>query len=500
MSVPISTPRVKFLRSRLGRAAAALTLGATLAACQTTTQDYQPPVTVPAAFSTTGESALPEKWWLSFDDPVLDRLVEQALSGNLTVRAAWDRLAQAEATAKKAGADLYPTLDGEAGVSGSRQRASTTSGRKEISNDTNLSLGLSSSYEIDLWGEIRSTRDAAQYDLSASREDVRTAAITLSAEIAATWYQLVEKYGQIDLLQSQVETNEQVLDLTTLRFQRGQVSATDVLQQQQLVESSRGSMIVAQSQARVLEHRLAVLLGRSPTEIEVPRINALATLPALPDAGLPADLVRRRPDIRKAHFAVLAADRRTAAAVADRFPRLTLNASLSTSGDYLRDLFSNWIGTLAANLAAPLFDAGLRKAEVERTRAVTAEALNDYGQTVLEALQEVEDALVQERHQRRYLDSLEKQIELSDRSLERIRDTYINGGADYLKVLDALLTNQSLERTHLEAQRTLIEYRIDLCKAIGGGWEMDDPTESGTAGKSNDTQAQRHEAAARQEG
>ena len=502
MSFPTSTPRVRFVRGRLGRTAAALTLGMLLAACQTTTQDYQPPVTVPTTFSATGEAVLPDKWWQSFGDPVLDRLTEQALTGSLTVRAAWDRLAQARATARKAGADLYPTLDGKAGLTGSRTRAaaSSASSRKEISNDTDISLGLSSSYEIDLWGGIRSSRDAAEFDLKSSEENVRTAAITLSAEIATTWYQLVEKTGQIELLQSQVETNQQVLDLTTLRFQRGQVSATDVLQQRQLVESSRGSMIVAQSEAQVLEHKLAVLMGRSPTEIEIPRVNALTTLPPLPDTGLPADLVRRRPDIRQAHYAVLAADRRTAAAIADRFPQLTLSASLSTSGDYLRDLFSNWVGTLAANLVAPLFDAGLRKAEVERTRAVTAEALDTYGQSVLEALQEVEDALVRERNQRRYLESLERQMELSDQSLERIRDTYINGGADYLKVLDALLTNQSLERTHLEAQRALIDYRIDLCKAIGGGWQMDDPTDSGIAGEDNDTHAQRRDAAERQKG
>ncbi len=491
MSLQTSRKADKSSRN-LSRILAAVGISLVLVSCQTTTAEYEPPVAVPDAFSTAGETPLPEKWWLSFGDPVLDRLIEQALAENLTVRAAWDRLAQAEATAKKAGADLYPTLDGEAGVTGKRQRASATAGGKEISNDTDLSLGLSSSYEIDLWGEIRSTRDAAGFDLNGSEEDLRTAAITLSAEVAATWYQLVERNGQIDLLQSQVETNEQVLELTTLRFQRGQVSATDVLQQQQLVESSRGNMIVAQSQARVLAHGLAVLLGRTPAEIEVPRINALTTLPTLPDTGLPAELVQRRPDIRKAHFAVLAADRRTAAAVADRFPRLTLSASVSTSGDYVRDLFDNWLASLAANMLAPLFDAGQRKAEVDRTRAVTAEALNDYGQTVLGALQEVEDALVQERHQRRYLESLEKQMDLSDQSLERIRDTYINGGADYLKVLNALFTNQTLERTHLEAQRSLIEYRIDLCKALGGGWEMDKPADSGLAGEADETPDQRH--------
>ena len=458
-------------------AAAVLAAVFALAGCETVEVNHAPPVELPARFAATGGQALPDKWWESFDDPVLDELIEKALAANLTVKSAWERLAQAEATAKKAGVDLLPTLDADVGATGTRQKkaVSSTSDRNVIENTPEFSLGLTSSYEIDLWGAIRSTRDAARYDVDASEEDLKTAAITLSAEIAATWYELVEKYGQIDLIGEQIDTNEKVLELTTLRFRRGQVTATDVLQQRQLVESNQGDLILARSQARVIEHELAVLLGVAPGTLEIPTVNALVTLPPLPATGIPADLVRRRPDVRKAHFDVLAADRRTAAAIADRFPQLTMTASVSTSAAYVHSLFETWIASLAANLVAPLFDAGERKAEVERTRAVTAEALNDYGQAVLESLKEVEDALVEENSQRRYIASLEKQIDLAGQAADRARDTYIGGGTDFLRVLDALLTDQSLERSYLEAQRQLIRYRIDLCKALGGGWQMTRP-------------------------
>lgn len=478
------------VRRRVIGVAAVAGLAAVVSACQTTDLDSWPPVTLPAAFSATGTATLPDKWWRSFDDPVLDDLIEAALADNLSIRSAWDRLVQAEATARKAGARLLPSVDGEAGLSGKREKGVNTAGRRVIGSTSDLSLGLGSSYEADLWGGIASTRDAAGLDANASEEDLKTAAITLASDVAKTWYQLIETYGQIDLLRRQLATDEQVLEIVTLKFRRGQVMASDVLQQRQQVESKRGDLVIAESAARVLEHKLAILLGKAPTSLEIPQINALVTLPDLPGTGLPAELVRRRPDLRRAQFAVLAADRRTAAAIADRFPSLTLTARVETSGEYVRDLFTNWLGSLAAGVVAPLFDAGERAAEVDRTRAVTSAALNDYGTAVLEALGEVEDALVQESNQRRYLASLESQMELADQAFQRIRDTYISGAADYIEVLNALLISQALERTYLQAQRQLIEYRIDLHRALGGGWEMSRPEGAGVASETRPTELQ----------
>jgi outer membrane protein TolC len=161
---------------------------------------------------------------------------------------------------------------------------------------------------------------------------------------------------------------------------------------------------------------------------------------------------------------------------------VNLIASTTTAAENVGDLFTSWIASIAANLIAPLFDAGLRSAEVDRTQAVTSQRLHEYGQTILTALAEVEDALVQEREQRRFIDSLETQFTLAGQVVERIRQRYTLGAVDYLDVLDALLTYQTLQRNRLTARRQLIEFRIGLYRALAGGWTMATPNMTGRAG------------------
>ena len=444
-----------------------------LSGCSTAIHELKAPVVAPARFSESGNSPLPDRWWVSFEDPVLSGLIDQALANNFDLKTAWDRLSQAEALAHSAGADLFPALDAE--VENSRNRAFEDG---QTIEGHSYSLGLTASYELDLWGRIRSSRDAAAFDVKASQEDLRTAALTLSAEVADTWYHLVEQYGQLDILNEQIVTNEQVLELVTLQFRTGQVGIADMLQQRQLVESNRGEKAQVVAQVKVLEHQLAILLGYSPLQPVAPRVSKLLNLPLMPQTGLPAELIQRRPDIRSAYYAVLAADSDLAAAIADRFPRLSLTAGVDTSGAHTRDLFDNWLVTLAANLVAPIIDGGLRKAEVDRTRAVASEALHTYGQTILDALGEVEDALAQERHQRDFIASLDKQLKLAGQVIERVRDRYLQGTVDYQRVLDALLSQQELQRSLLTAKRDLVQDRIDLCRALGTGWALERPEES----------------------
>jgi NodT family efflux transporter outer membrane factor (OMF) lipoprotein len=441
---------------------------ALMAACAPALPERPAPIDDSMPFSVSGDAPLPERWWRAFDDDALAGLIDRALEGNLSLQSSWDRLEQARAVARRAGADLYPSLDGEA-------RASETRGRQDGLTRTreNYSLGIAAGYEADLWGRIRSSRDAAALDALASAEDLQAAALTLSSRVAATWYQLIEQYGQTRLLQDQLDINDKVLELITLRFRTGRVGIADVLQQRQLVESNRGEIARAEARAEVLEHQLAILLGAPPMGEVVPAEAAFGTFPPLPETGLPAELIRSRPDVRSAWHSLQAADHRVAAAIADRFPRLSLSAGLDTSGGEVRDLFDNWLASLAANLVGPIVDGGLRRAEVDRTRAVAAEALHSYGQTVLESLGEVEDALSREQWQKVYIDSLDRQLELAERAIERVRDRYINGAVDYQRVLDALLSYQSLQRTRLTALRELFEFRIDLYRALGGGWEME---------------------------
>jgi NodT family efflux transporter outer membrane factor (OMF) lipoprotein len=438
-----------------------------LAACIPVTQKQISAIQPTGMFSASGQTQLPVQWWTVFDDPTLDHLISRALADNFTLQSAWDRLDQARAVARRAGADLIPQLNGEAGVS-------TTSSRNDSRSNASQSftLGLVASYEIDLWGRIRSTSEAAGLDAQSNQELLHTAALTLSAQVATTWFQLVEQRGQIEILKQQQRTNEQALELISLQFRTGQVGIADLLQQRQVVESRRGERALAAGRAQVLQNLLATLLGVAPDQAPQFTASTFGKLPALPATGLQSSLLERRPDVRAAWLRLQAADQRIAAAVADRFPRLSLTGRAGSTDEQIEDLFDDWLASLAANLLAPLIDGGRRRAEVERNQAVAAEAFHNYGQAVLEALAEVENALIQEQRQQEYLTSIDRQLELSVQATGRIRDRYLNGAVDYQRVLGALLSNQLLQRTQLTARRELFVNRIDLCRALAGGWEM----------------------------
>jgi NodT family efflux transporter outer membrane factor (OMF) lipoprotein len=432
-------------------------------------------VAAPQTFSLSGKGKVPDKWWTVLGDAELNKLIETALKNNLDLIATWDRLAEARATARKSDAELYPTLTGDGGAS--RTRTETHKGAATPISPlgsvytSSFSLGLVASYELDLWGRVRSTSDAAALDVLVSVEDLDAAAITLTAEVAQTWYRLVESRQQLKLLDSQIKTSRQVLELAQLRFGLGKASAIDVLQQQQQVESRLAEKELTHATRMLLEHQLAVLLGKAPGRFTPPGTGSMpADLPELPRTGLSAGLVRRRPDIRSAHFRVAAANKRVAAAIADRFPRVSLSLQAGSSTSKVRDLFDNWFATLAANLTAPLLDGNLRASEVTRTQAVASRELHTYAQKILTAIKEVEDALARESRQRKYIVSLARQLALSREVIAKTRQRYANGdkGVDYLRILSVFDSHQRLERTSIQARRELIDFRIGLYRALAG--------------------------------
>jgi len=434
------------------------------------------PFSLPESFSASGGALLPEQWWLSFDDPDLNETIQRGIFNNFSIRTAWDRLRQAEQTAVMAGADLYPQADyaGRAGRQYDRLDGSGTYASR-------YNLGIGAAYEIDLWGRVKSLHQAAVLDAEAAYERVDAAAISLSAAIAQTWYRLAESKLQEQLIASQLDANEKMLTIIRLQFRQGQIGAADVFRQEQLVEGTRGQIVTIQNEIVLLQHQLSVLLGRPAGTWWADETMKLAVLPELPEAGVPAQLVRRRPDLILAQKAILAADYRVGAAVAEQYPRFSLTADPQTSAARISDLFDDWFADLSINVLGPLFDAGFRKANVERSRAVLSEAINQYGQDMLIALREVEDALSQEAHQRQYLTSLQRQLRLAQRTYERTRESYLKGQLDYIRVLESLVSMQSLERSELAARRQLIEYRIDLCRSLAGGWSMERPARAQTA-------------------
>jgi outer membrane protein TolC len=279
----------------------------------------------------------------------------------------------------------------------------------ESEAETSRQFGFHAAYELDLWGRVKATSEAAALDAEASQADLQIAALSLSVTLANTWYQLLEQRSQLKLIASQLELNRQLLKLVEARFRMGQVNASDVYRQRQLLAQTEGEEVQAGTQLGVLEYQLAILVGRAPGSASLPMNSDLPQLAPLPATGLPADLLRRRPDLQASLLRLQAADARAAAAVAERYPRLDLSAALTTPGAS-GGVFDNWLGSIVAQLSMPLFDAGKRRAEVTRTQAVVEESLNDYAQVLLEALGEVESALIAESGQRKYLATIDAQL------------------------------------------------------------------------------------------
>lgn len=441
--------------------------GLLLAGCTSIPSQREIPIEPPPHFSLAGgEQPSSDQWWRDFADPNLATLIEQALSRNFSLRAAWARLRQADAVARREGASLWPTLDAQ----GSVTRRDSDSAKA----DTTRQFGFSAAYEIDLWGRLRASSEAAALDADASAADLRTAALSLSAKVADTWYQLMEQRAQFALIEGQIDTNRQLLKLVDARFRIGQASASDIYRQRQLLAQTEGELTQADTRLNTLRHQLTILLGSPPGTQPLPDGMQLPALGPLPATGLPADLLQRRPDLQAALLRLGAADARAAAAVAARYPRLDLSASLTTPGTS-GGLFAGWLGSIVAQLSAPLFDGGQRSAEAERARAAALESLNNYGQTLLEALGEVEQALTAETGQKTYLASLEAQLQQAEAVVRQERQRYFQGDTDYLSVLDALRSRQALERQQVTAQRQLISDRILLVRALAGGWSMAPP-------------------------
>lgn len=426
------------------------------------------PLDMPERFSLEGQEELQPDWWLSFDDPALTEAIDRALAGNFDLLAAHDRLVQAEAVARKAGADKYPQLDGRA------LARETWTSREETNNNTDLTLGLAAAYEVDLWGRVRSRTEAAWLDTEAREADLQTAAISISAEIGTVWYQIAENKKEQELVIEQRQLNEKILEIITAQFRAGQVGIADVMQQRQLIESNNGELIILKARLANLEQQLAILLGEMPGHSDLPDPIDLVALPPLPQTGLPVDLLERRPDIRSAYLSLLAADQRVAEAVANKFPKLSLSADVSTGGEQVSDIFNNWINSLAANLAGPIFDGGGRQAEVDRTQARASETFHLYSQTVLEAIGEVEIALILEAEQKRLIDNLQIRLDLAQATVERVGDRYRQGIQDYERVLTALISFQGLQTDLLRARQELIDYRIRLYRSLGGRLDLPD--------------------------
>jgi NodT family efflux transporter outer membrane factor (OMF) lipoprotein len=427
--------------------------------------------TLPKSFvARKGEAAKkkvePGRWWRAFSDANLDRLIDESFKRSLTLEQARAVLDQAKAAYKAAFGGYFPTL----GVTGNASRSRTVSdfgppiGVREMeSNSFRASIGVS--YEVDLWGKVRYAVKGAKNNIRASTEDLRAAYITLAAQVSEGYYLLVQLRSQLKLTTQTIENRQAHLDLVTRRYKEGLVSALDVYQAQGSLATAKERRAALQGKLKSGTYALAVLVGRYPGEIKAGALDKLPESVATVETGLPAHLIMQRPDLRAAKARMLAADAQVGAAFAAHFPSINLSASIGGNFDP-----TGWIYSLIAGLTAPLFSGGKIAAEVKRNEGALRQMIAVYKSLLLNAVKEVEDALVQATTQRERVKWLEERVAASDDAFKLSTDQYTQGLIGYLPVLSAEQSYFAAQTELIVARRELVSARIQMCRALGGSW------------------------------
>lgn len=438
--------------------------------CAAPERVFEPELTLPESFGVEGwpeddgRASVPDRWWRVFNDETLNALQDRALSANFDLEAVRQRARQARAVFRRERSFLFPSLDYNLFAQETRRESN------DFEAENTFGASAIGTYQADVWAQNRSLARNARLSAAVAEERLRAAAIALSADVAQTYFALVEQRGQANILEQQIRTNEQVLRVVRARFGSGVVRASDVLRQERLLESTRAQIQGVRANVRVLENALQVLVGRPPTDQTEASLDTLPETPDRPPLGLPAELVRRRPDVRSDMLAIRAADAELAAAVADQFPNVTLSLDAATIEQAIGDLFNDWFAVLGIDVLGPLFDAGRRRAEIRRAEAFKSERAAAYAQSVLIALRQVLDAVAQESALERQIALIKSQLELAARTSERLNREYLNGDISYIDVLDALTTEQRLQRDLLSTRLARLNARINLYVALAGGW------------------------------
>ena len=446
--------------------------------------DYErPEVPVPAEYDEPvipGASIANLKWWELFEDEELSALIEAALINNNELAIAVARIEEARAALGFVRADQYPNLDGTAGAG----RGNTVPGIG-VPGDVNdiFVLSASLSFELDLWGKLRRSTEAARAELLATVDARNVVTITLIADVASVYLLLLDLDKRVTIAQRTMETRQDSLGIVQARFDKGVVPLIDVNQAEIELEDARAELAALQRQNQQAENLLSVLLGQNPGPILRTRDREEDLLPPDIPAGLPSELLERRPDVRQASQQLAAQTARIGVAEALRFPSLSLTGSLGLASVELDDFVSssNKVWGVSADLFGPIFDAGRGKSRVEAERARTKQLLNNYELTVLRAFQEVEDSLIDIRTYHEEALARERQVKAANSAATLSRARYDGGVTSYLEVLES---ERSLFRAELLASSTRREQVVSivsLYKALGGGWVTEsEVTEAGS--------------------
>lgn len=402
-------------------------------------------------------------WWRTFSDATLNREINGALRNNLSQKQFPARIRQASASLRGEGAALFPQLD-----------LNSTSSLDSASGNSSktASFGGLLTWELDVFGRTRSGIAAQQSQLEATIQDALGGRLLLTAAVAETRFLTLEQRARLKILNDQMRTNETLLDLVRLRVGQGISSRVDLLQQERQLDATRALIPAAEAELAASEYALDVLTGRAPGTRPRDDRSTLPSLPGKPGAGVPSDLLKNRPDLLAQWNRILALDARAGQALADRFPRFVIGASLDAGS--LRSI-NSIASTILAEVTAPLADGGVRQAEIDRTRAALEEALLGYSNTYLEAIRDVETALVRERKQAERIRLTDRQLATARATLDETRSRYSQGLTDYLPVIDALAATQSLELSTLALRREALTLRVALHRALGGPMPLTKP-------------------------
>ena len=471
---------LRAIRNAKPLAATVAILSLWLSGCLKVPPYQTPKTTVPEAFKETppegwksaqpSDGVLRGKWWEIFGDPSLNQLEEQVAISNQNVLQAEANFREAKALVRVQRTGLFPLVTGTPSVTGEQQSsrlASPSSG----SPFANLDLPINASYTIDLWGAIHRTIAAAANTAQATDAELENARLMYQAAVAQDYFQLHGTDGDIALLDETTKSYQEYLQLTRNRYAGGVASDSDVAQAETQLYTTQAELVDLEVQRTQLEHAIAVLIGKSPAELSMPRAPIGVQPPAIP-VEMPSVLLERRPDVAEAERQAAAANQQIGIAMAAFYPTLTISASAGVESSS----FLNWITwpsrfwTIGPQLAQVLFDAGKRRATVQQYQAAYDATAANYRQTVLTAFQQVEDGLSALRVMEHEASVTDQAVKAAERSLTLSRAQYLGGIVTYLQVI----TTQSIalqdERSAIDLLTKRMTSSVLLIQALGGGW------------------------------
>jgi len=454
-----------------------LLLSLALSACAVGPDYSRPKFDLPAS-TTTQQASVASDWWQQFNDPVLDQLISEALQHNQDLALSAAQVDEAAALAGIARAQLLPSLAANAGYQRARTSAETTTAGSPLIADVRTA-NLTASWELDLWGKLRRSSEAARATLAASQYNRDAARLSLSAQVAQTYFQMRAFDAQLDIAKRTLDSRESSLQLRQKRFKGGMTSELDMRQAESEAASARATIPQLSKSLQQTETALAVLLGRTPRELlegKLQRGQAIDLLnvpPSIP-ADLSSSLLERRPDLAAAEAQLIAANARIGVAKAAYFPSISLTGALGSQSLSMETLFSGATRTwsFVGNATAPIFNFGQTGLNVDAASARQRQALAQYQKSVQTAFKETQDALVASSAAREVQEAQTTQLTALNRALHLATLRYDNGYSSYLDVLDAERNTFQAELNLVNAKLDRLNAAISLYKAMGGGWEM----------------------------